>query len=177
MTGGELAPDRTLDLTDDELRAVALGDSRCVLLECPFTRAGDLMARLVAHLQMKGFRVLLGHPERSPTFLADADGLAELVDRGAFAQLTAGSLRGDFGGTVRARRARDARARARPRRRLRRPRGDRALAVAGRGPDARAGDAAVRDGAARAAGGHRRSRPAGRPTPAALARTLSAASR
>jgi len=100
VTGGELAPDRTLDLTDDELRAVALGDSRCILLECPFTRAGDLMARLVAHLQMKGYRVLLGHPERSPTFLADLDELAELVRRGAFAQLTAGSLRGDFGRTV-----------------------------------------------------------------------------
>ena len=100
VTGGELAPDRTLDLSDDELRAVALGDSRCILLECPFTRAGDLMARLVAHLQMKGYRVLLGHPERSPTFLADLDELAELVRRGAFAQLTAGSLRGDFGRTV-----------------------------------------------------------------------------
>jgi protein-tyrosine phosphatase len=100
VTGGELAPDRALDLTDDELRAIALGGSRCILLECPFTRAGDLMSRLVAHLQMKGFRVLLGHPERSPAFLADLDALAELVRRGAFVQLTAGSLRGDFGRTV-----------------------------------------------------------------------------
>jgi protein-tyrosine phosphatase len=100
VAGGELAPDRALDLTDEELAAIALGGSRCILLECPFTRAGDLMGRLVAHLQMKGFRVLLAHPERSPTFLGDPPALAELVRRGAYAQLTAGSLAGQFGRTV-----------------------------------------------------------------------------
>jgi protein-tyrosine phosphatase len=99
--GGELAPERALDLSDDELRAIALGGSRCVLLECPFTRAGGLMPRLVAHLQAKGMRVLLAHPERSPAFLDDADALRALVERGAFAQLTAGSLGGVFGSTVR----------------------------------------------------------------------------
>ncbi len=100
VAGGELAPDRALDLDDGELAAIALGGSRCVLLECPFARAGDLMGRLVAHLQMKGFRVLLAHPERSPTFLGDPSALAELVRRGAYAQLTAGSLIGQFGRTV-----------------------------------------------------------------------------
>jgi protein-tyrosine phosphatase len=99
--GGELAPDRALDLSEDELRAIALGGSRCLLLECPFTRAGGLMPRLVAHLQAKGMRVLLAHPERSPAFLDDADALRALVERGAFAQLTAGSLGGVFGSTVR----------------------------------------------------------------------------
>ncbi len=101
VAGGELAPDRALDLSDGELAAIALGDGRCVLLECPFTHAGDLMARLVSHLQMRGFRVLLAHPERSPAYLADAGALRALVERGAFVQLTAGSLRGVFGGTVR----------------------------------------------------------------------------
>jgi protein-tyrosine phosphatase len=100
VAGGELAPDRALDLSDDELAAIALGGSRCVLLECPFARAGDLMGRLVGHLQMKGFRVLLAHPERSPTFLSDPTALAELVRRGACAQVTAGSLSGQFGRTV-----------------------------------------------------------------------------
>ena len=90
--GGELAPDRALDLSDGELGAIALGDGRCVLLECPFTHAGDLMARLVSHLQMRGFRVLLAHPERSPAYLADAGALGVLVERGAFVQLTAGLL-------------------------------------------------------------------------------------
>jgi protein-tyrosine phosphatase len=98
--GGELAHDRALELSDDELRAVTLGTGGCVLLECPFTHAGPLVARLVGHLQGKGHRVLLAHPERSPEFLQDPARLAALVRRGAFAQLTAGSLRGDFGRTV-----------------------------------------------------------------------------
>jgi protein-tyrosine phosphatase len=101
VQGGELAPDRTLDLSDAELAAIALGGSRCVLLECPFTRAGGLMARIVTHLQAKGFRVLLAHPERSPSFLEDPPALRTLVERGAYAQLTAGSLSGVFGGAVR----------------------------------------------------------------------------
>jgi protein-tyrosine phosphatase len=101
VQGGELAPDRTLDLSDIDLVAIALGGSRCVLLECPYTRAGDLIARLVAHLQAKAFRVLLAHPERSPAFLKDPPALRALVQRGAYAQLTAGSLSGVFGDTVR----------------------------------------------------------------------------
>jgi protein-tyrosine phosphatase len=101
VQGGELAPERTLDLSDADLLAIALGGSRCVLLECPFTRAGDLMLRLVAHLQAKRFRVLLAHPERSLAFLDDPTALRALVERGAYAQLTAGSLSGVFGDTVR----------------------------------------------------------------------------
>jgi protein-tyrosine phosphatase len=101
VQGGELAPDRALDLSTADLAAIALGGSRCVLLECPFTRAGDLMPRHVAHLQAKGFRVLLAHPERSPSFLDDPGALAALVERGAYAQLTAGSLSGVFGGAAR----------------------------------------------------------------------------
>ena len=99
--GGELAPDRALDLSAAELEAIALGGSRCLLLECPFTRAGDLMGRLVDHLQRQGFRVLLAHPERSPSFLGDPGALRALVERGAYVQLTAGSLQGVFGGEVR----------------------------------------------------------------------------
>jgi protein-tyrosine phosphatase len=101
VQGGELAPDRTLDLSDADLISIALGGSRCVLLECPFTRAGALMARLVAHLQAKGFRVLLAHPERSPDFLDNPSALRALVERGAYVQLTAGSLSGVFGDRVR----------------------------------------------------------------------------
>ena len=99
--GGELAPTRVMDLSEADLRATGLGGGRCVLLECPFTPAGELMIRLVAHLQRLGFRVLLAHPERSPTFLGDLMRLETLVQRGAFVQLTAASLTGRFGRTVR----------------------------------------------------------------------------
>jgi protein-tyrosine phosphatase len=101
VVGGELAPTRVADLDDAELRAIALGEGSCVLLECPFTRAGGLMSASVSHLQHRGFRVLLAHPERSPEFLHEPGALSALVRAGVVVQVTASSLRGDFGRTVR----------------------------------------------------------------------------
>jgi protein-tyrosine phosphatase len=98
--GGELAATLAADLSMLELEAIALGGHSCVLLECPFTASGGLMPSLVAHLHESDFRVLLAHPERSPEFLRDPALLVELVNAGAYTQLTAGSFRGDFGRTV-----------------------------------------------------------------------------
>ena len=58
------------------------------------------MSRFTAQLQRQGFRVLLAHPERSPEFLNDPPSLGALLEEGNFTQITAGSLRGDFGRTV-----------------------------------------------------------------------------
>ena len=52
---------------------------------------------MVANLRSRGFEVLLAHPERSPTFQSDPGRLERLVDMGALAQVTAGSLAGRFG--------------------------------------------------------------------------------
>ena len=100
VTGGEIAPGEVSRLTGPDLAAVGLGGGSCVLLECPFAPVGDLMALLVDKLQEQGLRVLLAHPERSPTFLRDIRRLEKLVEKGAFVQLTAGSLEGSFGRTA-----------------------------------------------------------------------------
>lgn len=100
LQGGEIAPDRLPDLPDDELRALTLGRGPFLLLECPFSPAGGLDL-MVADLQRRGFGVLLAHPERSPSFQRDPELLAGLVERGALAQVTTGSLTGDFGDTAR----------------------------------------------------------------------------
>jgi protein-tyrosine phosphatase len=97
LPGGEVAPDRLPDLDDETLRGLTLGGGPYVLLECPFTRVDGEMEALVADLQERGFGVLLAHPERSPTFIADPARLAALVERGALAQVTTGSLAGHFG--------------------------------------------------------------------------------
>ena len=68
-----------------------------MLLECPFSPVGAGMEMMVADLHRRGFFVLLGHPERSPTFQRDPALLASLVERGALAQITTGSLTGRFG--------------------------------------------------------------------------------
>jgi protein-tyrosine phosphatase len=59
------------------------------------------MPALVARLQRRGFRILLAHPEHSPELLRDRRELSYLVDGGAYVPVTAASLRGDFGSTVR----------------------------------------------------------------------------
>jgi protein-tyrosine phosphatase len=100
-TGGELAPSRAPDLDDSALSAITIGPSDFLLLECPFTDAGELIGNLMAHLQGRGFRILLGHPERSPAFLRAPDRLARLIERGAYVQITASALLGGFGRTVR----------------------------------------------------------------------------
>jgi len=101
VAGGELAAGVAADVTEDDLRAIGLGGGSCILLECPYARSGGLMPAVVGHLRQGGFRVLLGHPERSPELLRDPALLAGLVDAGAYVQVTAASLRGDFGRSVR----------------------------------------------------------------------------
>ena len=101
LAGGEIAPDRLPDLDDEALRAVALGGGPYVLFECPFSPVGAGMEMMVADLQQRGFAVLLAHPERSPSFQRDLGLLTRLVERGALAQITTGSLAGRFGETVR----------------------------------------------------------------------------
>jgi len=99
-TGGELAPERAPELGAEALRAIGLGGGDWVLLECPFVPARQLVELVADRLWASGHRVLLAHPERSPAFLPDVERLASLVRRGALVQLTAGSLRGDFGRTA-----------------------------------------------------------------------------
>ena len=98
--GGELAPERALDLSVEDLDAIALGDGGCVLLECPFSESGTLISNLHRHIAARGHRILLAHPERSPTFVGRPERIEELIDRGAFVQVTAASLLGHFGRTV-----------------------------------------------------------------------------
>jgi protein-tyrosine phosphatase len=95
--GGEIEPGCLAGLSETELNAIGLGGSRCLLLECPFTPVGDLMRRLVDHVHARGHRALLAHPERSPSLLRDGRRVEQLVEQGAFVQLTAASLEGRFG--------------------------------------------------------------------------------
>jgi len=56
---------------------------------------------LLEALLDRGHRLLLAHPERCRAFQRDNELLARLVSRGALAQITASSLSGGFGRTVR----------------------------------------------------------------------------
>lgn len=100
VTGGEIALDRFLELEEDELAQLRLGDGPFLLLECPLSPAAGAFDRLLSALLQRGQPMLLAHPERCPAFQRRPERLAELVGAGALAQVTAGSFAGAFGRTV-----------------------------------------------------------------------------
>lgn len=99
-TGGELALTRVSELTDDEISTIALGGGPYVLVESPYMTMTDLLAAELFNLQVRGFRPLLAHPERSPSLAQDLDMLRGFVDRGVLCSITADSMAGRFGRTV-----------------------------------------------------------------------------
>jgi protein-tyrosine phosphatase len=97
VKGGEISAGRATEMEDEELRELALGTSSWLLLECPLSPQAPSLSPLVGELHARGFRILLAHPERSPTFQRGLDQLARLVEEGALAQVTSGALAGHFG--------------------------------------------------------------------------------
>jgi protein-tyrosine phosphatase len=101
LPGGEIAIWRLADLDDATLRALALGGGPYLLVESPLAPVAGDFEPMVLDLHGRGHRVLLAHPERCPAFQRDPARLEALVRAGALVQLTAGSMTGDFGSTVR----------------------------------------------------------------------------
>jgi protein-tyrosine phosphatase len=100
VRGAEIDVHQAVRLSDEQLRALALGGGPWLLLEAPL-RPGVGFAPVVHALIGRGHRVLIAHPERSPVLPRDAEGLRELVRAGAATQITAASFAGSFGRTVR----------------------------------------------------------------------------
>lgn len=98
--GGEVSVSTAADLDDATLRGVTLGGGPYLLVESPYTHATDMLEHNLFDLQVRGFRILLAHPERSPSFIRDIDRVARLVERGMRCSITAASMKGSFGRTV-----------------------------------------------------------------------------
>lgn len=99
--GAEVSHAMFHDLSDDALRACSLGGGGWLLFEPPLSGPAPFIDRMVADLQARGFRILLAHPERIAAFQRDIELVKRLVDRGCLCSVTAGSLAGHFGGSVR----------------------------------------------------------------------------
>lgn len=100
VAGAEIALDRYLELGDEELERLRLGDGEFLLLECPLSTAAGAFDRFLHALLGRGVRMLLAHPERCPDFQRRPERLETLVRGGALAQVTSASLAGTFGSTV-----------------------------------------------------------------------------
>lgn len=101
LAGAEVAMTQLEEIPSPELARLGLGGGRWLLLEPPFSPVAPGLERFVRDVQLTGMNVLLAHPERCPAFHRDPDSLRALVADGALSSLTAGSLVGRFGGTVR----------------------------------------------------------------------------
>jgi protein-tyrosine phosphatase len=98
--GAEIASSMFHELGDDALRACTLGGGEYLLLEAPYTGPAPFIDRMVYDLQLKGFQIVLAHPERIGAFQRNIDALQKLVDQGVLCSVTAASVSGQFGGAI-----------------------------------------------------------------------------
>lgn len=102
LSGGELDLRFAAELDDATLRRFGLGGNpSLLLLESPYFGWPLQLPDLVFDLQLRGFRVVLAHPERNADVQVDPERLRALVDIGVVVQLTAASLDGRLGGAPR----------------------------------------------------------------------------
>jgi len=103
LPGGELDLEFAARLDDADLRRFGLGGRpSLLLLEFPYLGWPLQLADLVFDLQLRGFRIVLAHPERNVDVQHEPERLRPLVDSGVVVQLTAASLDGRLGGAPRA---------------------------------------------------------------------------
>lgn len=100
-TGAEIAVSQLPRIEPSDLPRLRLGGGPWLLIESPLSVGAPDISPSVAELQEQGFRVLLAHPERCPSFQRDPSMLGALVEAGALTSVTAGAFAGRFGGRVR----------------------------------------------------------------------------
>ena len=110
----EVCPAAEVDLywaggaDDATLRLASYGQRGTdLLLEVPYGELPPIFEDLLFQLIARGYRLLLAHPERSPTFQRDPARLLALVEHGVLVQVTAAAV---MPGTGRSRSRRLARA-------------------------------------------------------------------
>lgn len=98
LPGGELDLAYLERLDDDALRRFGLGGNRSLLLlEFPYSGWPLQLRDLVFQLGVRGFAVVLAHPERNAEVQEQPERLRPLVDAGVAVQLTAASVDGRLG--------------------------------------------------------------------------------
>src|SRR5215211_5514157 len=93
VTAGEADPIWAIEASDEKLRSVSYGQRGTdLLVETPYEPLPTAFEELLFRVSLRGYRVLLAHPERNPTFQADPERLAAVAARDVLLQVTAASL-------------------------------------------------------------------------------------
>jgi protein-tyrosine phosphatase len=101
VPGAEIAMTHLAEIDRAELARLGLGGGEWLLVEPPFTPVAVGLENLVQGLHRQGHRVVLAHPERCPALQRDRQMVRSLAEAGVLMSVTAGSLVGRFGNTVR----------------------------------------------------------------------------
>jgi protein-tyrosine phosphatase len=101
LSGGEVSLQKAAELEDAVLRELCLGTGDYLLVESPYRSSEIDIEGILKDVQARGMRPVLAHPERCPIFQHDPDRLQRLVNSGVLCSITAASIAGGFGQTVR----------------------------------------------------------------------------
>ena len=91
-------------LIKDVQKGVALtvnDQKKYILLELPFRSVPFYVFDVIAQLKEKGITSIIAHPERNTQIQTDKRVMKRLIKAGALAQITGGSLLGEFGPAAR----------------------------------------------------------------------------
>lgn len=93
VVGGEVDIHWALSASDEQLRLASYCQrGNDLLVETPYAPLTPAFEDTLFRVAARGYRVLLAHPERNPSFQRDPGRLEALVARGTLLQLTASSL-------------------------------------------------------------------------------------
>jgi protein-tyrosine phosphatase len=93
VIGAEVDLGWATDATDEQLHLASYRQRGSdLLVETPYGQLPASFEQMLFRLELRGYRLLLAHPERSPDFQRQPERLLALVERGVLLQLTASSL-------------------------------------------------------------------------------------
>ncbi|MGD9571391.1 MAG: tyrosine-protein phosphatase [Thermoleophilia bacterium] len=102
VPGAEISLDWLPRMSDADLAMASIGGAgRWLLLEMPFAGWPIGLPEILRDLEIRGYQVILAHPERAEAVQRQPDRMRDLIGRGALVQLTAGSFLGDHGPAAR----------------------------------------------------------------------------
>jgi protein-tyrosine phosphatase len=93
--------ERFLDLLERRELVPLGGAGDVILLEFAWPKLPPTILDVLYRVQLKGYTVLLAHPDRYDNDDGDVERLAEFVERGGLLQVELGSLTGVYGQTAR----------------------------------------------------------------------------
>ena len=100
VAGAETSLVWALDASEEDLRLATYGQRGTdLLIETP--AEVSMLEQLLYQVRLRGPRVILAHPERSPTFKREPDRLARLAAQGILLQVNADILTAPRGSTTR----------------------------------------------------------------------------